>query len=50
MIDDIDGQKNPEEYLWFRAYQHAVQAQGQQALAQQQEEEAKATSSLPHEE
>lgn len=50
VIDDIDEQEFPEEYLWFRANQHAVQAQAQRVLAQTREEEAQGSISLPHEE
>jgi hypothetical protein len=50
LIAGINEQEFQEEYLWFRANQHAVQAQAQRVLAQTHEEEAKATSSLPYEE
>jgi hypothetical protein len=44
LIAGINEQEFPEEYLWFRANQHAMQAQAQRVLAQTHEEEANATS------
>lgn len=50
LIEGLNQAEFPEEYLWFKANQHAVQAQAQRLIAQQREEEAKQSKELPHEE
>jgi hypothetical protein len=50
LIEGLNQAEFPEEYLWFKANQHAVQAQAQRLIAQQREEEAKQSRELPHEE
>ncbi len=50
LIEGLYQVEFPEEYLWFKANQDAVQAQAQSLLAQKREEEANQSRELPHEE
>ena len=49
LVDNVEEQEYPEEYLWMRANDHAMKAQAQRQLVQQREREAKESRDLPHE-
>jgi hypothetical protein len=49
LVDNVEEQEYPEEYLWMRANDHAMKAQAQRLLVQQREREAKESRDLPHE-
>ena len=50
LVEELEDQEFPEEYLWFRANEHASKAQAQWQLVRQRERESKETRELPHEE
>jgi len=50
LVEELEDQEFPEEYLWFRANEHASKAQAQRQLVRQRERESKETRELPHEE
>jgi hypothetical protein len=49
LVEDLQEKEFPEEYLGFRANDHAMKAQAQRQLVKDQEREAKESKEFPHE-
>jgi hypothetical protein len=50
LVEDLQEKEFPEEYLWFRANDHAMKTQAQRQLVKDREREAKESKEFPHEE